>query len=122
MRLHFQPDETDLIVRGAQSIEFDSIGQIDNAHKALADLHGLDCVYCTDLAALHSQAVDAPKTGKWAKVPGPIRKILQKYPDFMMKSDKPSYPSNQVLGLMYRECKKYLNACSVDLCALGCSG
>ncbi|GMH33449.1 hypothetical protein BSKO_01283 [Bryopsis sp. KO-2023] len=104
-----------------QSIEHDCLGQIDNTHKAMADKWGLDSDACISLAYLHSQAVDAPKTGQWVSVPGSLRRQITRYPDFMMKQDKPSYPSNHVLGQMFRECNKYLNACSVDMSALGCS-
>lgn len=106
----------------SQSIQFDCIGQIDNTHKALADTKGLDSPECITLAELHSRAVDAPKTGKWVSVPGNIRRSLTSYPDFMMKQDRPSYQSRQILGLMFRECKKHMSSCSLDLSSLGCSG
>ena len=46
-------------------------------------------------------------------IPYNIRKLLDKYPDYMMKQDKPTYPSEKVLGRMYRECTKFLNICSI---------
>lgn len=57
------------------------------------------------------QAVDAPKTGNWQQIGKDIRDALKRYPDFMMKTDKPSYPSEKVLGKIYRECSKYVNFC-----------
>ena len=57
------------------------------------------------MAKLHSEAVDAPKTGKYPKLPREAR--VEKYPDFMMKSDKPSYLSSRVLGKLYRECRSF---------------
>lgn len=104
------------------NIEHDCLGQISNAHRALADQQGVESEGCKLLAALHSQAVDAPKTGKWVTVPSHIRDELKKYPDFMMKMDKESYPSQKVLGKMFRECNKYMHACSVEAGASGCSG
>ena len=57
------------------------------------------------LAELHSLAVDAPKTGKWPEMPAGAR--VEEYPDFMMKTDKPNYPSQKVLGKLYRECRSF---------------
>ena len=82
-------------------------GVIDNTHKAQADAQGtgVESLICLQLAELHSLAVDAPKTGLWQEVPATAR--LREYPDFMMKSDKPSYPSQKVLGKLYRECRNF---------------
>eukprot|EP00210_Caulerpa_lentillifera_P001869 g1798.t1 len=92
-----------------ENIEFDCLGQINNMHKALVDQKGLESDCCLHLAELHTQAVDAPKTGQWPKIQSKFRKLLNKYPDFMMKEDKPSYPSEKVLGRMYRECTTLCN-------------
>ena len=83
------------------------VGIIDNTHKAQADTQegGVESPICLELAELHSLAVDAPKTGLWQQVPASAR--LREYPDFMMKSDKPSYPSQKVLGKLYRECRNF---------------
>ena len=93
-------------------IRCDQLGVIDNAHKALADQEndGVESEVCLHLAEIHSLAVDAPKTGKWPKMEG-IGKI-KAYPDFMMKRDKPSYPSDKVLGKLYRRCRKFQDAAS----------
>lgn len=91
----------------AEYIKFDQLGVIDNAHKAQADSHegGVESSLCLQLAELHSQAVDAPKTGKWTEMPKEAK--VSVFPDFMMKSDKPSYPSDKVLGKLYRECRAF---------------
>ena len=91
----------------AEYIRFDQLGVIDNAHKAHADCDegGVESSLCLKLAELHSLAVDAPKTGEWPEMPKEA-KVL-KFPDFMMKSDKPSYPSDKVLGKLYRECRAF---------------
>ncbi len=91
----------------AEYIRFDQLGVIDNAHKAQADSHegGVESSLCLQLAELHSQAVDAPKTGKWTEMPKEAK--VSVFPDFMMKSDKPSYPSDKVLGKLYRECRAF---------------
>lgn len=91
----------------AEYIRHDQLGVIDNAHKAQADNRegGVECSLCLELAELHSAAVDAPKTGKWPEMPKDAKVAV--FPDFMMKSDKPSYPSDKVLGKLYRECRAF---------------
>lgn len=64
-----------------------------------------------ELKRIGFQAVDAPKTGNWQTIGRDILDALKRYPDFMMKKDKPSYPSERVLGKIYRECSKYINFC-----------
>ena len=93
-------------------IRSDQLGVIDNAHKALADQEegGVESKICLHLAELHSIAVDAPKTGKWPKISGVASS--KECPDFMMKSDKPSYPSEKVLGKLYRRCRKFQDTAS----------
>eukprot|EP00210_Caulerpa_lentillifera_P002746 g2625.t1 len=90
-------------------IENDTLGMIDNTHKALADQLGIEDEECLKLAVIHAKAVDAPKSGDWQEVPRESYDLLKKYPDFMMKLDKPSYPSYNVLGKMFRECNKYIS-------------
>ena len=102
----------------------DNLGQIANAHMALADsaLDGACAKDCKRLAELHSVAVgkvllvcfgsdfnlsvhewniDFPKTGMIADTASMPR--LARYPDFMEKRDKPSYESQKVLGQLYRK-------------------
>lgn len=99
----------------AEYIKFDQLGVIDNAHKAQADSHegGVESSLCLQLAELHSQAVDAPKTGKWTELPKEAK--VSVFPDFMMKSDKPSYPSDKVLGKLYRECRAFKDSIARDV-------
>ena len=93
-------------------IRSDQLGVIDNAHKALADQEegGVESKICLHLAEVHSIAVDAPKTGLWPNMRG--MKPVKKCPDFMMKTDKPSYPSEKILGKLYRRCKKFQDSAS----------
>lgn len=87
-------------------IRSDQLGIIDNAHKAHADQEpqGVESDRCLLLAKAHHLAVDAPKTGCWPDLkPWDIK--VKKYPDFMMKNDKPSYKSEKVLGKLYRACR-----------------
>ena len=92
-------------------IRCDQLGVIDNAHKALADSEkdGVESAICLQFAKLHSVAVDAPKTGRWPKMPR-MPAIL--FPEFMMKTDRESYPSKRVLGKLYRRCRKYKDKAS----------
>ena len=95
-------------------IGHDSLGMIDNTHKALADQQGLESDVCLKLAELHSLQVDANKTGNWQTLPPEIMAELRLYPDFMMKTDKPSYSSSNVLGKMFRECNKFMRDTSTS--------
>lgn len=99
----------DMVYYTCKYIEHDTLGMIDNTHKALADQLGIEHEECLKLAEIHAKAVDAPKTGDWQEVPKESREMLKKYPDFMLKHDKPSYPSSNVLGEMFRECNKYIS-------------
>ncbi|CAD7695531.1 unnamed protein product [Ostreobium quekettii] len=99
----------DVIEHIGQYIEHDTLGIIDTMHLALADLNGIECEDCLTLAVQHSKAVDAPKSGDWQTVDRDIQEKVKRYPDFMMKTRKPSYPSDKVLGKMFRECNKYMN-------------
>ncbi|CAG8791327.1 7806_t:CDS:1, partial [Cetraspora pellucida] len=75
---------------------------IANAHVAKADMaeNGAFHGQCMRLAQLHSEAVDFPKTGSPLDFPSELR--VSRFPDFMEKPDKPSYPSQKVLGTLYR--------------------
>ena len=99
----------------SEYIQSDQLGVIDNAHKAHADLEerSVESSLCLTLAELHSLAVDAPKTGKWPEMPKEAR--VTTFPDFMMKSDKPSYPSLKVLGKLYRECRAFKDTISEEV-------
>ena len=99
----------------AEYIRYDQLGVIDNAHKAQADCQegGVESPLCLDLADRHSRAVDAPKTGDWPEMPKEAKVTV--FPDFMMKSDKPSYPSDKVLGKLYRECRAFKESIARDI-------
>ena len=99
----------------AEYIRYDQLGVIDNAHKAQADSQGggVQSPLCLDLAERHSRAVDAPKTGDWPEMPKEAKVTV--FPDFMMKSDKPSYSSDKVLGKLYRECRAFKNSIARDI-------
>ncbi|XP_001631543.2 uncharacterized protein LOC5511133 isoform X2 [Nematostella vectensis] len=88
-------------------IRMDILGVIDNSHKALADKlkKGVQSEECLFLAEAHSYAVDAPKTGQWPDLNG--LKLPKSYPDFMMKTDKPTYRSKKLLGKLYRSCRSF---------------
>jgi RNA-dependent RNA polymerase len=84
-------------------IENDNLGVIANAHLAIADdsRHGAFDERCLKLAALHSVAVDYPKTGVKAKMDANLR--VDVMPDFMENKHKPSRPSDKVIGRLYRQ-------------------
>ena len=104
--------EADMTKFVVDYIRSDQLGVIDNAHKALADQEesGVESKICLHLAELHSIAVDAPKTGRWPEIPRMVK--IKKCPDFMMKTDKPSYPSQKIIGKLYRRCKKFQDTAS----------
>ncbi|KAF7133458.1 hypothetical protein RHSIM_Rhsim09G0088700 [Rhododendron simsii] len=83
----------------------DSLGIIDSAHTVFADSESKKAMSapCLKLAELHSIAVDFPKTGVPAEIPRELR--VQMYPDFMGKTDKPTYKSKRVLGKLFRAVK-----------------
>ncbi|KAL3731284.1 hypothetical protein ACJRO7_028199 [Eucalyptus globulus] len=90
----------------------DSLGIIANAHTVFADSQPEKamCPECLDLARLFSIAVDFPKTGVPAVIPPNL--YVKEYPDFMEKLDKSSYPSNNVIGKLFREVKEEAYASS----------
>lgn len=55
----------------------------------LYNLSGIKSEKCIQLAHMHSDAVDFPKTGECPSLTPELRP--EQYPDFMMKSDKPRY-------------------------------
>lgn len=82
----------------------DTLGTIANAHLAHADWNreGVLSDICLELAKLHSQAVDYPKSG----IPATMDrdKVPNKYPHFMEKRHLPAnrnYRSESVLGKLY---------------------
>ncbi|KAF3432100.1 hypothetical protein FNV43_RR26839 [Rhamnella rubrinervis] len=83
----------------------DNLGIIANAHTVFADKDPKKAMSdsCLELAKLFSIAVDSPKTGVPAKLPGRLR--IKEYPDFMEKPDKPTYESKSVIGKLFRQVK-----------------
>ncbi|GMY18196.1 RNA-dependent RNA polymerase 1 [Fagus crenata] len=65
-------------------IVHDNKGIIDNAHTAFADKEGLGRL---------------PKSGVAAEIPHHLR--VKVYPDFVEKSDKPTYESKHVIGKLF---------------------
>lgn len=94
-------DLTDFFVNYMKN---DSLGQIAHAHLAQADFsdEGVRDYKCLELAKLHSQAVDYPKSG----IPAVMSRELKpsKWPHFMEKehlSTNKIYRSTRVLGQLY---------------------
>ncbi|CAN0075776.1 unnamed protein product, partial [Ectocarpus sp. 13 AM-2016] len=83
-------------------IQNDNLGRIANAHLVWADLSplGARCNECLQLAALHSKAVDFPKSGVPAVFPDNLR--VDSYPDFMCKKDNMTYLSKKVRRMLQR--------------------
>ncbi|KAK6353300.1 hypothetical protein TWF696_005272 [Orbilia brochopaga] len=87
----------------------DTLGTIANAHLATADrlAAGVFSSQCLDLAALHSLAVDFPKTGQSAKMTKELR--IRTWPHFFEKHpDNPNktYQSVNILGQLYDAVEK----------------
>lgn len=80
----------------------DTLGTISTAHLIHADSepNKAQSPKCLQLATLHSMAVDFAKTGAPAEMPRVLKP--REYPDFMERTDRPSYTSNGVLGKLYR--------------------
>jgi RNA-dependent RNA polymerase len=98
----------DIIDFLADYFEKDNLGQIANAHLALADQSDLgpSDPKCIELCKLHSDAVDFPKTGKAAEFPAELKP--KKWPHYMEhKRDYETYISGSVIGRMYDRVKKF---------------
>jgi RNA-dependent RNA polymerase len=103
------PDELDRDVNISDIGKFfvnymknDRLGAIANAHLAWADKHtlGVKSPICLELASLHSDAVDYPKTGKEAKMLG--RHRIRDWPHFFEKPQEEGwYHSDKILGQLY---------------------
>lgn len=78
----------------------DMLGQIANAHLAWTDSSDPSSDMCTELAWLHSVAVDFAKTGVPADMPLDLRP--RRWPDFMDKPPKYTYRSEKILGQLFR--------------------
>jgi RNA-dependent RNA polymerase len=85
-------------------IKNDSLPQIATAHLAQADFNaeGVRSEVCLELAKLHSQAVDYPKSGIPAKMGHELRP--RKWPHFQESKNRPLhkiYRSKKILGMLY---------------------
>lgn len=90
-------------------IQNDKLGQIASAHMLHGDREedGIFSKRCLELAEMHSVAVDFAKTGIPPRFRGEQKRSGRplRYPDFMGKPERISYPSKRVLGKLYRACK-----------------
>ena len=84
-----------------QYMRNDFLGRIAHAHLGWADDHdeGIRSDQCLELARLHSQAVDYPKTGRPARLPRALDRF--EWPHFMEKKGGNEYNSPKVLGKLY---------------------
>ncbi|KAJ8108289.1 hypothetical protein ONZ43_g6472 [Nemania bipapillata] len=96
---------SDLIAFFVTYMKNDSLSTIAHAHLAQADRleGGPKNPLCVELAQLHSNAVDYPKSGQ----PAHLKAILRpkEYPHFMEKPGR-SYRSRKVLGQLYDVVRK----------------
>ncbi|XP_056022216.1 uncharacterized protein LOC125649620 [Ostrea edulis] len=103
MKLNHDVMVDDIIEFLGDYIKNDNLGVIANAHVVHADKENIFTEACKQLAKMHSDAVDFPKTGTPAKMTRDLR--VDSYPDFMQKTDKPQYMSKKVLGKLFRQCR-----------------
>lgn len=83
------------------------LGIIANAHLAIADQFNMRHPKSIELAKYVTAETDAPKKGfSVGKIPSKL--LPSKYPDFMQKSDRPSYRSETILGELFRQSKPIL--------------
>src|SRR6218665_1542941 len=95
--------ESDMIELIARYIRNDQLKVIANAHLVHADSKDIHCDQCIQIAQAHSDAVDFPKTGQKQRLRDDLRPAS--YPDYMMKTDKPSYISDTVIGKCFQQCR-----------------
>jgi RNA-dependent RNA polymerase len=93
--------QNDIIQFFDQYMRNDFLGRIAHAHLGWADNHdeGIRSDQCLQLANLHSQAVDYPKTGRPAKLPKALDRF--EWPHFMEKKGGKEYRSHKILGKLY---------------------
>ena len=84
-----------------QYMKNDFLPRIAHAHLAWADFldEGLTSDRCLKLAALHSKAVDYPKTGQPATMERSMNP--RSWPHFMQKRKETSYKSEKILGKLF---------------------
>ena len=97
----------------------DELGKIAQKHLAFCDIEpmGARSDLAIELAKCQAQAVDYPKTGIKPKIPEEAIAIVSKkgYPDFMEKKFEESYPSQKILGELYRYCKEVTYPFELDM-------
>lgn len=100
------PDIVEFI---ANYIQNDNLGIIANTHLVFADYErdGIFSSSCLQLAKMHSDAVDFPKTGNAPSLQN--FESPKEYPDFMMKRDKLQYTSLKIIGKLFRQCRFLLS-------------
>ncbi|CAF1932270.1 unnamed protein product [Rotaria magnacalcarata] len=86
-------------------------GDMSNLHLALADSLGTRDIEVLGLAGFISQELDAPKTGKHPITSEElyyyrVNLLKERYPDFMMKERYKSYPSEKIIGQLYRSARR----------------
>ncbi|GAB7337206.1 hypothetical protein MBLNU457_g2585t1 [Dothideomycetes sp. NU457] len=84
----------------------DALGTIAVAHRAWADHSPLGVMdeKCLQLAQLHSEAVDYPKTGVPAVLTDDLR--IKKYPHWCEKPEHMTYESKKIVGKLYDEVQR----------------
>ena len=78
------------------------LGIIANAHLAISDKFGSCHPQSIQLARYVTAETDAPRKGLTVGIIDP-KLMPAEYPDFMEKSDKPSYRSQTILGELFRQ-------------------
>lgn len=107
---HEEVDDDSLIAFYLKSIQRDVLGVASNAHLALCDISvaGIFDEGAIELARICSLQVDNDQADEHLLR---VRELAPKtYPDFMRNSEKGSYQSKKVLGLMYRRCNAVMEA------------
>ncbi|KAI1411393.1 RdRP-domain-containing protein [Hypoxylon sp. FL1857] len=92
---------TDLISFFVRYMKNDALSTIAHAHLAKCDAlsEGPKDPQCIELAGLHSNAVDYPKTGQEAYLKPSLRP--KQFPHFMEKPPNKTYHSKRILGKLY---------------------
>ncbi|KAI2604768.1 RNA dependent RNA polymerase-domain-containing protein [Hypoxylon fragiforme] len=106
MELNRDVTVRDLISFFVQYMKNDSLSTIAHAHLAKSDrlADGPKDPQCIELARLHSNAVDYPKTGQEALLKPSLRP--KAFPHFMEKLGGKTYHSTNILGKLYDQVTK----------------
>ncbi|KAI2610447.1 RdRP-domain-containing protein [Hypoxylon sp. NC1633] len=97
---------TDMISFFVRYMKNDTLSTIAHAHLAKSDAlpDGPKDPQCIELAQLHSNAVDYPKTGQEAHLRPALRP--KRFPHFMERPARKSYQSTRILGRLYDQVAK----------------